>query len=69
MTILDIINLKRWLSMTNENNNISAKLPKDLKIKLDILATENHMTVDNLIIHILNNYVENEFADSDNIIE
>ena len=55
--------------MTNENNNISAKLPKDLKIKLDILATENHMTVDNLIIHILNNYVENEFADSDNIIE
>ena len=69
MTILDIINLKRWLSMTNENNNISAKLPKDLKIQLDILATENHMTVDNLIIHILNNYVENEFSDSDNIIE
>lgn len=55
--------------MTHENNNISAKLPKDLKIQLDILATENHMTVDNLIIHILNNYVENEFADSDNIIE
>ena len=55
--------------MTNENNNISSKLPKNLKIQLDILATENHMTVDDLIMHILNNYVENEFSDSDNIIE
>ncbi|MEG0051278.1 MAG: hypothetical protein RR712_03785 [Terrisporobacter sp.] len=52
-----------------DNNNISSNLPKELKIQLDILATENHTTVDNLIINILNNYVKNEFSDSDDIIE
>ncbi|MGL5695313.1 MAG: hypothetical protein ACRCXA_14630 [Peptostreptococcaceae bacterium] len=53
----------------NNENTISTNLPKDLKIQLDILATENKTTVDNLVINILTNYVENEFSDSDNIIE
>lgn len=54
--------------MTDENK-ISSNLPKELKIQLDILATENHTTVDNLIVNILSSYVENEFSDSDDIVE
>lgn len=53
----------------NEESNISSNLPKELKIQLDILATENHTTVDSLVINILTNYVKNEFSDSDDIIE
>lgn len=55
--------------MINENNNLSTNLPTNLKIQLDILATENKTTTDNLILQILNTYVENEFSDSEDIIE
>lgn len=53
----------------NNENNIYPNLPTDLKIQLEILATENHMSLDNLIINVLSTYVESEFSDSDNIIE
>ncbi|SCI20328.1 MULTISPECIES: hypothetical protein [unclassified Romboutsia] len=53
----------------NNENILSNNLPTDLKVQLDILATENRTTTDNLILTILNNYVKNEFEDSDNIIE
>lgn len=53
----------------NNENILSANLPTELKIQLDILATENRTTTDNLILTILNNYVKDEFDDSENIIE
>jgi hypothetical protein len=65
---MDIIIL-RGDFMINENNNLSTNLPTNLKIQLDILATENKTTTDNLILQILNTYVENEFSDSEDIIE
>ncbi len=54
--------------MTNKNN-LSTNLPTDLKIQLDILATENKTTTDNLILQILNTYVQSEFTDSEDVIE
>ena len=55
--------------MINENNSLSTNLPTDLKIQLDILATENKTTTDNLILQILNTYVQSEFTDSEDVIE
>lgn len=49
--------------MINNSNNLSTNLPKDLKIQLEILAMEDHLSVDNLIVNILNNHVRNEFAE------
>ena len=65
---MDIIIL-RGDFMINENNNLSTNLPTNLKIQLDILATENKTTTDNLILQILNTYVQSEFTDSEDIIE
>ncbi len=48
--------------MSNEIN-ISSNLPRDLRIQLEILANEEHTSIDNLIINILTNHVENEFSD------
>lgn len=48
--------------MSNEFN-ISSTLPKDLRIQLEILANEEHISIDNLIMNILINHVENEFSD------
>lgn len=53
----------------NNENVLSNNLPTDLKVQLDILATENRTTTDNLILTILHNYVKDEFEDYDNIIE
>ena len=53
----------------NNENNIYSNLPTDLKVQLEILATENHMSIDNLIEKVLTTYVESEFSDYDNIVE
>ena len=45
--------------VTNLNLNISS----ELKVKLDILALENHTSVNDLILSLLDNHVCNEFDD------
>ena len=49
---MDIIIL-RGDFMINENNNLSTNLPTNLKIQLDILATENKTTTDNLYSFVI----------------
>lgn len=44
------------------NNEVNMRttltIPKNLKSKLEILAKEDHRSVNNLIINILDNYVK-----------
>lgn len=48
--------------INNANDtNSSISIPKDLKIKLEIIAKSDRKSLDNLVISVLNNYVENEF--------
>ncbi len=51
--------------MINKDVNIRTTLtiPKDLKSNLEILAKEDHRSVNNLIITILDSYVKEKIYD------
>lgn len=56
--------------LNNDDNTCSSlTIPKDLKIKLDIIAKSDHMSVDNLVFSVLNNYVNDEFENEQNNME
>ncbi|MGL5315538.1 MAG: hypothetical protein ACRC92_19955 [Peptostreptococcaceae bacterium] len=55
--------------INNEDNaGTSLNIPKDLKIKLEIIAKSDHTSLDSLIISVLDNFVENEFGSDNSIL-
>lgn len=51
------------------NMRTSITIPKDLKTKLEILAKEDRRSVNNLIINVLDKYVETELNNMHNKME
>ncbi len=57
--------------MINKEVNVrtSLTIPKNLKSKLEILAKDDHISVNNLIIKALDKYVQDEFNNMHNKME
>lgn len=57
--------------MINKEVNVrtSLTIPKNLKSKLEILAKDDHISVNNLIIKALDKYVQDEFNNMNNEME
>ncbi|MDK2562183.1 DNA-binding protein [Romboutsia sedimentorum] len=57
--------------MINKEVNVrtSLTIPKNLKSKLEILAKDDHISVNNLIIKALDKYVKDEFDNMHNKME
>ncbi len=57
--------------MINKEVNVrtSLTIPKNLKSKLEILAKDDHISVNNLIIKALDKYVKDEFDNMNNKTE
>lgn len=57
--------------MINKEVNVrtSLTIPKNLKSKLEILAKDDHISVNNLIIKALDKYVKDEFNNTHNKME
>ncbi len=57
--------------MINKEVNVrtSLTIPKNLKSKLEILAKDDHISVNNLIIKALDKYVKDEFDNTHNKME
>jgi predicted HicB family RNase H-like nuclease len=51
------------------NTRTSLTIPKDLKSKLEIIAQEDRRSVNNLIINVLNKYVQTELNNMHNKME
>ncbi len=52
--------------MNNYDNKqeFNLNLPTDLKVQLEILAHESHLSMDTLILKVLSTYVDGEFNDN-----
>ena len=57
--------------MINKDVNVrtSLTLPKDLKYKLEVLAKNEKRSVNNLIIYVLDKYVQTEIDNMQNKME
>lgn len=57
--------------MINKEVNVrtSLTIPKNLKSKLEILAKDDNISVNNLIIKALDKYVQDEFNNMNNEME
>jgi len=51
------------------NTRTSLTIPKDLKTKLEIIAQEDRRSVNNLIINVLDKYVQTELNNMHNKME
>ena len=51
------------------NTRTSLTIPKDLKSKLEIIAQEDRRSVNNLIINVLDKYVQTELNNMHNKME
>lgn len=54
---------------TEINTRTSLTIPKYLKSKLEVLAKEDKRSLNNLIVYVLNKYVENELNSMHNKME
>lgn len=54
---------------TEINTRTSLTIPKYLKSKLEVLAKEDKRSLNNLIVYVLDKYVENELNSMHNKME